>query len=149
MNKIDIIQIFVLIYPVCPCTYVHLKVDNVNYLKKPSWNEKHCPMLVRLFWLFQCSRTTQWDVPVWFLSYSSVYWQHSSQIVKFPRRLPFKLSSKFVVDAFDKVIGKFTSIILQQKGMKCASFPPAPPFQNPTTTTHFNWNGFILFELAC
>ena len=33
----------------------------------------------------------------------------------FPTRLPFKLSSKFVVDALDRFIGKFTSIILEER----------------------------------
>ena len=62
-------NIFRLIWPV----HVHLKRNNVDYLKKPSWffflhifaipsssrHEKCCRMLVRLFWLFQCSRIPQ------------------------------------------------------------------------------------------
>ena len=53
--------------------HVHLKTDHVDYLKKPSYfvfayfcnpssssqHEKCCRMLVRLFWLFQCSRIPQ------------------------------------------------------------------------------------------
>ena len=55
--------------------HVHLKTDNVDYLKTPSWkknfciflqspnqvswHEKCCRTLVRLFWLFQCSRIPQ------------------------------------------------------------------------------------------
>ena len=49
--------------------FVHLKTDNLDYLQKPSWNfflhlfaipslsrhEKRCPILERIFRLFQCS----------------------------------------------------------------------------------------------
>ena len=57
---------------------MHLKMNNVDYLKKPSYffihifaikkssrHEKRSHILARLFWLFQCSgkpRNSQWSV---------------------------------------------------------------------------------------
>ena len=55
-------NIFRFIQPV----HVHLKTDNVDYLKKPPWKKllqsmyqvdmENVAKCVRLFWLFQCSR---------------------------------------------------------------------------------------------
>ena len=51
---------------------MHLKMNNVDYLKKPSYffihifaikkssrHEKRSHILARLFWLFQCSRNLE------------------------------------------------------------------------------------------
>ena len=69
--------------------HVHLKTDNVDYLKKPSWfffffnffaihsssiHEKRCQMFVKLFCLFQCSRNQQWEASTFI---HSVKHQHS------------------------------------------------------------------------
>ena len=72
-------SIFRFIRPV----HVHLKMDNVDYLKKPSWkknlldvfaihsssrHEKCCQMFIRLFCLFQCFRNQQWQATPQFLN---------------------------------------------------------------------------------
>ena len=57
---------------------MHLKTENVDYLKKPSWKKKFayfCNPLIKstwkimsnafaykTFWLFQCSRIQQWEM---------------------------------------------------------------------------------------